>query len=258
MGRRLRASSPDLNTLTKNGDAQMETNATETDITIEPRVAVVGLGGAGCNIASGFYKALEPVDTIAINTDKKALDETAADKKVYICKAVTKGEGTKGDARIGKKCARIHEDEIEKAIGKQDIVFLVTGLGGGTGTGAASVVAEICNRKNIIVITIGINPFSFETDRVSVAREGLRAIRAVCPNTFTIENEKVLHLMPNATMNEAMLMVNESIIDFVSEATMSLSKIFKEEICSAQKVVYSKKINFGSKPENELFSEIDI
>ncbi|MDR1954594.1 MAG: cell division protein FtsZ, partial [Candidatus Methanoplasma sp.] len=146
----------------------MEANRKETDIsvTIEPRVAVIGLGGAGCNVVSGFYNALAPVDTIAINTDRKALDETAADKKIYICKAVTKGEGTRGDARLGNKCAKIHEDEIEKAIVGHDVVFLITGLGGGTGTGATSVVAEICNRNNMMTFTITINPFFFETDRI--------------------------------------------------------------------------------------------
>jgi len=216
----------------------MEANAKETEdtsLTIEPRIAVVGLGGAGCNVVSGFYKELAPVDTIAINTDKKALDETAADKKIYICKAVTKGEGTKGDARLGNKCARVHEEEIEKAIVGHDIVFLVTGLGGGTGTGAASVVAEICNRNNLMTFTIGINPFSFEVDRVPTAREGLRSIRAVCPNTFVIENDKILELMPNATMNEAFRAVNRSIIGFVDETTERIVSGIKGEIFSIQK-----------------------
>ncbi|MCL1811686.1 MAG: cell division protein FtsZ [Methanomassiliicoccaceae archaeon] len=237
----------------------MEANTKETDrtVTIEPRIAVVGLGGAGCNVVSGFYKALAPVDTIAINTDKKALDETAADKKIYICKAVTKGEGTKGDARLGNKCAKAHEEEIEKMICGQDIVFLITGLGGGTGTGAASVVAEICNRNNIMTFTIGINPFSFETERVSIAREGIRSIRAACPNTYTIENDKVLDLMPDATLNEAMREVNKSIMGFVKGVSAKLVSVIEEEIASAQKIVYSKDIDISRIPETGLFSGIN-
>ncbi|MCL2295957.1 MAG: cell division protein FtsZ [Methanomassiliicoccaceae archaeon] len=214
----------------------------ETSFTIEPRIAVVGLGGAGCNVVSGFYKELAPVDTIAINTDKKALDETAADKKIYICKAVTKGEGTKGDARLGNKCARVHEDEIEKAIRGHDIVFLITGLGGGTGTGAASVVAEICNRNNIMTFTIGINPFSFEADCIQTAREGLRSIRAVCPNTFVIENDKILDLMPDATMKEAFRAVNRSIIGFVDETAERIASGIKVEILSIQKTGLMKEV----------------
>ena len=203
---------------------------TEGSITIEPRIAVVGIGGAGCNVISSFYKALSPVDTIAINTDRKALDETAADKKVYICKAVTKGEGTKGDARLGKKCANIHEDKIEDAVRGHDAVFIVAGLGGGTGTGAAPVVAEICARNNMMTFVIGINPFSFEAGRVPVAREGIRAVRAACPNTFTVENDKAVELTPDATMSEAIRAVNMSIMDFINTASASLASEMKEEI----------------------------
>lgn len=238
----------------------MEARTIETDmsVTIEPRIAVVGLGGAGCNVVSSFYKALAPVDTIAINTDKKALEETAADKKIYICKAVTKGEGTKGDARLGEKCAKIHEDEIEKAVQGHDIVFLVAGLGGGTGTGAASVVVKICNRNNIMTFTIGINPFSFEADRIQTAREGLRSIRAVCPSTFVIENDKVLELMPDATMSVAMREVNRSIIGFVSEATAQIVSGVKEEIMSVQRTGTLKEIAVGDIPDAKLVPGIKI
>jgi len=247
-----------INALGKNGDAQMEANTRETDIsvTIEPRVAVVGLGGAGCNVASGFYKALAPVNTIAINTDRKALDETVADKKIYICKAVTKGEGTKGDARLGNKCAKVHEDEIEKAVRGHDIVFLITGLGGGTGTGATSVVAEICNRNNIMTFVIGINPFFFEAN-IATAREGLRTIRAVCPNTFVIENDKILEIMPNATMNEAMRAVNKSIISFVNEATSKIVSGIEDEVVSIQKTGTLKEMSINM-PEIKISSGIKI
>ena len=227
---------------------KMKARTTEAEIQIEPRVAVVGLGGAGCNIVSMFYNALAPVDTIAINTDKKALDETAADKKIYICKAVTKGEGTKGDARLGNKCAEVHADEIEQAIIGHDIVFLISGLGGGTGSGSTPVIAEICNRNNILVFAIGINPFSFETDRIPIAREGLRSIRAVCPNTFTIENDKILHVMPDATMAEAMRAVNKSLLGFVDETVEKLVAGIKEEIASVQSS-HEKRTRFGKMPE---------
>ncbi|MDR1404378.1 MAG: cell division protein FtsZ [Candidatus Methanoplasma sp.] len=233
----------------------MEANTRETDtsVTIEPRVAVVGLGGAGCNVASVFYNELAPVDAIAINTDKKALDETSADKKIYICKAVTKGEGTRGDARLGSRCAKVHEDAIEKALVGHDIVFLIAGLGGGTGTGAASVVAEICNRNGIPVFAVAINPFSFETGRIPVARHGLRMIRAVCPNTFTVENDKILGLMPDATIDEAMRAVNLSITSFVRKtADEFASKIEKE--MSSEKQTSSGRI--GDMPEIQAMPRI--
>ena len=239
----------------------MEANKIETDISvrIEPRIAVVGLGGAGCNVVSGFYNALAPVDTIAINTDKKALDEASADKKIYICRAVTKGEGTRGDAALGNKCATIHEEAIEEAVRGHDVVFLITGLGGGTGTGATSVVAEICSRNNMMTFTIAINPFFFETERIPVAREGLRNIRAVCPGTFTIENDKILELMPDATMNEAMQAVNKSIMGFIDETVEKIVSGMKEEIANIQKGIYSKNASIGNgMPEIKLSQKIKI
>ncbi|MCL2333730.1 MAG: cell division protein FtsZ [Candidatus Methanoplasma sp.] len=235
----------------------MDANTTEADIQIEPRVAVVGLGGAGCNVVSTFYKALAPVDTIAINTDRKALDETAADKKIYICKAVTQGKGTNGDAGLGRKCAQVHETEIEKELIGYDIVFLITGLGGGTGTGATSEVAKICNRHDIMTFTIGINPFSFETSKVPVAREGLRHIRAVCPNTFTIENDKILQIMPNATMSEALNAVNKTIMPFVDETVAKIVSGIKSEIEMVQSK-YTKRNSSGKMPEIRVRNGIRI
>jgi cell division protein FtsZ len=185
------------------------------DTTIEPRIAVVGVGGAGCNVTSLFYESLCNVDTIAINTDKMAMSAASADKKIYICKSVTNGEGTKGDNGLGRKCADAHKEEIENAMIGHDVVFIIAGLGGGTGTGAASVVADICNRLDIMTFVIAINPFSFESSRLGTARDGIRAIRAVCPGTFVIENDKILSIMPDATMDRAMRAVNGSVKDFV-------------------------------------------
>ncbi len=188
-------------------------NTIESDysVTIEPRIVVVGVGGAGCNVVSSIYKACSSVDTIAINTDKNALLDSSADKKIFICKTVTKGEGTRGDARLGKKCAQVHEDEIRDAISGHDAVFIVAGLGGGTGTGAAAVIADICNTLNVMTFVIAINPFSFEGSRVEVAAQGLRSIRAVCPYVFPVENELVLNQIPDVTINEAFDAVNRSI-----------------------------------------------
>jgi len=235
---------------------EAKTQETERTVLIEPRIAVVGLGGAGCNVASCFYKALAPVDIIAINTDKKALDETAADKKIYICKAVTKGEGTKGDAGLGRNCAEINRAEIEEAVINHDAVFIIAGLGGGTGTGAAPVVAEICRSNNMMTIVIGINPFGFETDRVLVARKGVSAIRQKCPYTFTVENQKVLGVMQDATLNGAMREVNNSIMGFVKEASAVLTTRMNEVQSSSKKTIYSKEIDISHMPEIPIFSGV--
>jgi cell division protein FtsZ len=196
------------------------------------------------------------VDIIAINTDKKALDETAADKKIYICKAVTKGEGTKGDAGLGRNCAEINRAEIEEALIGHDAVFIIAGLGGGTGTGAAPVVAEICRSNNMMTIVIGINPFSFETERIPIAKKGVSAIRQKCPYLFTIENEKVLESMRVATLSEAMREVNKSIMGFVKQASATLTEKMIEVQSSNNKIVYSKDIDISSMPKIPLFSGV--
>ena len=153
-------------------------NAVEKDIAVsgDARIAVIGIGGAGVRIASMLYGKMSLVGVIAINTDRKALETAAADTRLYICKEVTKGLGTNGDPALGKKCAQIHEAEITAAVSKYDYAYIIAGMGGGTGSGAASVVAELCDRAGVKVGAITIMPFGFETGRSIKAAEGFRAL----------------------------------------------------------------------------------
>ena len=184
------------------------------------KVAVVGVGGAGCNVVSQFYKGQYGVDTIAINTDKDGLRAASAGKKLYICKDVLHGEGTYGETEIGKKCADIHLDEIREALSSYDMVFVVTGLGGGTGTGAAPIVIEAAQSQNILTFAIAIKPFFFEGDRVAIAKEGFGKIRAVCPFSTMIENDMIISKLADLTMDDAFTAVNRTIMDHI-EACIS-------------------------------------
>ncbi|MDR2846535.1 MAG: cell division protein FtsZ [Candidatus Methanoplasma sp.] len=228
------------------------------DTIMEPRIAVVGVGGAGCNVTSQFYESLCNVDTIAINTDKMAMETVSADKKIYICKSVTKGEGTKGDKGLGRKCADAHKEEIEKAMMGHDVVIIIAGLGGGTGTGAASVVADICNRLDIMTFTIVINPFSFESSRLVTAREGLRTIRSVCPGTFVVENDKILSVMPDATMERALRAVNDSIMDFALRMIEGIPGKVMEETESMVKVSVANGKKVSEEAPIHGYHEIEI
>lgn len=175
------------------------------------KVAIVGVGGAGCNVVSQFYKGQYGVDTIAINTDKDGLHAASAGKKIYICKEVLRGEGAYGEAELGKKCADIHIDEIKEALAGYDMVFVVSGLGGGTGTGATPVVIEAAQSQNIMTFAIAIKPFFFEGDRVAIAKEGYSRIRAVCPYATMIENDIVISKLADRTMDDAFSEVNRTI-----------------------------------------------
>lgn len=196
---------------------------------VEARTAVVGVGGAGCNVVSDIFWDLPSVDTIAINTDKDALLKTDADKKLFICKAVTQGEGAKGDSMVGKTCAQAHIEEIEEALSAYDVVYVVAGLGGGTGTGAAPVIAEIAQRHSI-VFSILINPFSFESARSRIAKEGLMHMKSVCPMTTVVENDLVLSKMSDMTLEAAFETVNMSIAQYIAKQQKKVLSSFVEQI----------------------------
>lgn len=191
----------------------MDTYSKDIETTTHARVAVVGVGGAGNRVITEMYDSMMPVHTIAINTDKDALHEgTRADQKVYICKEVLKGEGARGDALLGKRCADIHKAEIRDALRGFDYVFIVTGLGGGTGSGAAPVVIDAAASVGCTVFAIAIKPFSlFESKRVPVAIEAFNRIQSMCP-TISVENDLTLKVMPDLTVDKAFRTVNRSIM----------------------------------------------
>lgn len=192
-----------------------------------PRIAVVGVGGAGCNVVSSFVDECCPVDTIAINTDKNALHSTSADLKLYICKEVLHGEGAQGDTVIGKRCADIHREEIREAVSGYDAVFVVAGLGGGTGTGAMSVVIDAAQSQGVMTFAVAISPFTLEGRRKDVAREGWSHIKAICESSILVDNDKVLQAMGHLTMAQAFGEVNKSIRAHVLACIDSLDRRFR-------------------------------
>lgn len=193
-----------------------------------PRIAVVGVGGAGCNVVSTFYDNLAPVDTIAINTDKDALHSARADQKLYICKQVLHGEGAQGDATIGRRCADIHKEEIFEALSDYDAVFVIAGLGGGTGTGAMSVVLDAAHSQGVMTFAIAINPFSFEGSRTSVAAEAWNHIKSIYENCIRIDNDKILGLMPDLDMTQAFEKVNRSLMHYILKCTDILCNVLDD------------------------------
>ncbi len=199
------------------------------DVEVKARVAVIGVGGAGCSVVSDIYKAYPEADAIAVNTDRDALHNTDADLKLYICKSVTKGEGTKGDSLLGRRCAQAHLEEIKRAVSGYDAVFIVAGMGGGTGTGAAPIIAEIAERQNVMTFAIAINPFSFETARQNTAAVGLQKLKSVCPHTLVVENDLAAAKMPDASLKGIFKAVNRSISSFVEEKTKKIEEIFESE-----------------------------
>lgn len=207
---------------------------------LEPRVAVLGVGGAGCNVVSYLRDSLTTFDTIAVNTDKTALMSASADKKIYICKEVTRGEGTHGDTRLGKKCAQVHEDEIRQALVGHDAVFIVAGLGGGTGTGAVSVIADLCSQMRMMVFSIVIEPFSFETSKLSSAAEGLRNLRSVCRNVTRFQNNLIVGQMPDFTLDSAFGEVNSCIARYIKASADKIPGFIRNELDTVARTMPKK------------------
>lgn len=168
------------------------------------RIAVVGAGGAGCNTVNRMMKAgITSARTIAVNTDKLHLDVTNAHEKILIGGTITRGLGAGGFPEIGARCAEASRDALRKALGQNELVFLCSGMGGGTGTGASPVIAEIAKEEGAIVISIVTYPFSLERARLKKAEWGIKELAAKSDTVIVVDNNRLLSYVPNLPMSEA-------------------------------------------------------
>ena len=154
-------------------------------------ICFIGVGGSGINIIDYMIEAkLAGVKFIAINTDLKGLERSKAEIKIQIGRKITNGMGTENNPQVGKDAALENIQTIKEAIYGSHMVFIITGLGGGTGTGAAPVVAEICHEMEILTIAVVSKPFTFEGKKRMVRAEmGLRALRAVVDTVIIIPTD---------------------------------------------------------------------
>jgi len=159
-------------------------------------IKVVGVGGGGVNalnrmIASG----LRGVEFVAVNTDAQQLLMSDADVKLDIGRDITRGLGAGADPEVGRRAAEEHENEIESALKGSDMVFVTAGEGGGTGTGAAPVVARIARRLGALTVGVVTRPFNFEGKRRAVqADEGIKALRAEVDTLIVVPNQRLLEM----------------------------------------------------------------
>lgn len=129
-----------------------------------PKIAVIGVGGAGCNAINNMVlsEALEGVDFVCANTDAQHLASTLAAKKIQLGRELTRGLGCGADHLVGKAAAEESRQEILDAVSGAHLAFIVSGMGGGTGTGAAPAIAEMCYEHNVLTIAVVTKPFAFE------------------------------------------------------------------------------------------------
>ncbi len=188
------------------------------------RIMVVGLGGAGCNTVTRMVSEhIAGIDFIAINTDTQNLGMTEAPERLAIGQKLTKGRGAGGDFELGKKCAEASRNEIQKAVTGADMVFLVAGMGGGTGTGALPVVADIARQNGALTIAIVTKPFTFEGKRrARVAEEGISQLKGKADTVIIIPNDRLLRLSDKNTSIAAAFRYADEIISHAIQVVTDL------------------------------------
>lgn len=164
-------------------------------------IKVLGVGGGGNNAVNRMIEAkVKGVDFIAVNTDAQALATNKADHKLQIGKSITKGLGAGADPAIGRKAAEESGDDIEKLLDGADMVFVTAGMGGGTGTGASPVIAEISRSLGALTVGVVTKPFAFEGERRRTqAEEGVDILREAIDTLITIPNDRLLKIVEKKT-----------------------------------------------------------
>lgn len=175
-------------------------------------IKVVGVGGGGTNAVNRMITdGLEGVEFIAINTDKQALEESKADVKIQIGEKLTRGLGAGADPEIGECSAEESKAEIAEALKGADMVFVTSGMGGGTGTGAAPIIADISKQMGILTVAVVTKPFPFEGKRrMSQAERGIDRLKENVDTIITIPNEKLLQVVEkDTTIEQAFIMTDD-------------------------------------------------
>jgi cell division protein FtsZ len=182
----------------------------------EPVTLVIGCGGAGNNLVNHFHKMnVEGITTVGINTDERHLKQIEADKKIFIGKTITRGRGAGGHKEIGEQAAELASDSLIEIVKDSDIVFLVAGLGGGTGSGASPVVGRIAKEQGAVVIGIGIMPFYAEKKRRKKADSGFRELKKIAESTILLDNNKLLDIAPDLSVEEGLNVMNNMISEVI-------------------------------------------
>ena len=185
---------------------------------LSAKIKVVGVGGGGSNaVNTMIMSGLTGADFIVANTDAQALKASAASVKIQLGEKVTKGLGAGANPEIGKKSAIEDRDKIRETLEGADMVFVTAGLGGGTGTGGAPVIAEIAKEIGALTVAVVTKPFMFEGNRrMKQAEDGLRELRSVVDTVITIPNQRLLAVAgKSTTMLDAFKKVDEVLLQAV-------------------------------------------
>lgn len=197
------------------------------DNTLGAKMKVVGVGGAGGNALNWMIETgLKSVDFIAVNTDAQALDTNSAPRKIQIGTDSTRGLGAGANPEVGREAVEENREELKQALSGADMVFVTAGMGGGTGTGAAPVVAQIAREIGALTVGIVTKPFSFEgKKRMTHALEGIEKLREQVDTLIVIPNQRLISLVDrNTSLVDAFKLADNVLL----HATRGISDLITE------------------------------
>ncbi|MGC8675921.1 MAG: cell division protein FtsZ [Candidatus Micrarchaeia archaeon] len=175
------------------------------------KIVTVGVGGGGNNTINRLLKVgVKGTELVAVNTDVqhfKIIDDRI--KKILIGKSITRGLGAGGDPMVGAKAAETDRQQLEEVLAGAQLVFLCAGMGGGTGTGATPVIAQIAKEQGAIVVAMVTYPFDLERVRKVKAEDGIQQLRKYADSVIILDNNRLVKLVPNLPMNEAFAVADD-------------------------------------------------
>ncbi len=178
----------------------------------EAQIKVIGVGGGGCNAVNRMIESgIAGIEFWAINTDAQALTHSTAPQRLQLGQKLTRGLGAGGNPAIGQKAAEESRDEIAQALENTDLVFITAGMGGGTGTGASPIVAEVAKEMGCLTVGVVTRPFTFEgRRRTSQAEEGIAALQSRVDTLIIIPNNQLLQVIsPETPVKEALRVADD-------------------------------------------------
>jgi len=210
-------------------DAAKEHGRTERPSSVsrdmgQARIVVVGCGGAGNNTIKRLMTiGVQGAECIAINTDRQHLGVTPAHRKLLIGERITRGLGAGGYPHVGQAAAEESAPQIAELLRDADLVFIACGMGGGTGTGSAPVVAEIAKKNDAIVVGVVTMPFDLEKTRMDKAKAGLAKLQENADTVVVIDNQKLMDLVPDLPLEEAFGVADEVLAAMVKGITETIT-----------------------------------
>ena len=188
------------------------------------RIMVVGVGGSGNNTVTHLMETgAIGAEYVAINTDAVHLSASKANRKILIGEKLTKGLGVGGDPKLGRAAVEESKQCIEDLLFGAGIVFVTAGLGGGTGTGGAPVIAEIARRKGAVTVGVVTTPFRIEKGRIKYAEAALAEMRRLCDTVVVIDNNKLMQLVPQLPISEAFRTADQVLANMIKGIVETIS-----------------------------------